>query len=210
MSGKNEYSRSSVEVDVKLENKEYQTNLLRKKPFKYRLTLDRKDLTIQRSFLSRNLEDELKQRENEVKEFRIRSQNAIVSPLLTQALVKKTEDFLESKLGMPVDVSDPSRRFRKAVKIVLVLCAMSKLWKRYDKHALRKTQDSEKSKKPLLSESMYISIHSKLNCDVRESLQTPPYRRTAEDETRIMVALSKYNVNRKRVISSKTGGICIL
>ena len=138
MSGKNEYSRSSVEVGIKLENKEYQTNLLRKKPFKYRLTLDRKDLTIQRSFLSRNLEDELKQRENEVKEFRIRSQNAIVSPLLTQALVKKTEDFLESKLGMPVDVSDPSRRFRKAVKIVLVLCAMSKLWKRYDKHALRK------------------------------------------------------------------------
>ena len=77
MPGKNEYSRSSVEVDIKLENKDYQTNLLRKKPFKYHLTLDRKDLTIQRSFLSRNLEDELKQRENEVKEFRIRSQNAI-------------------------------------------------------------------------------------------------------------------------------------
>ena len=196
MPGKNEYSRSSVEVDIKLENKVYQTNLIRKKPFKYRFTLDRKDLIIQRSFLSRNLEDELKERENEVKEFRIRSQNAILSPLLTQALVKKTEGILESKLVMPVDVSGSSRRFRKAVRIVLVLCVMSKLWKRHDKHALRKTQDSEKNKKPFFSECMYISIHSKLNCDVRESLLTPPYRRTVEDEKRILVALSKYNVIR--------------
>ena len=196
MPGKNEYSRSSVEVDIKLENKVYQTNQLKKKPFKYRLTLDRKDLTIQRSFLSKNLEDELKERENEVNEFRIRSQNAVFSPLLTQALVKKTEDILESKLGVPIDVSNPSRRFRKAVKVVLVLCVMSKLWKRYDKHALRKAQDVEKNKRPFFSEYMYISIHSKLNCDVRGSLLTPPYRRTVEDEKRILVALSKYNVTR--------------
>ena len=195
MPRKNEYSRSSVEVDIKLENKVYQTNLLQKKPFKYRLTLDRTDLIIQRSFLSKNLEDELKERENEVNEFRIRSQNAVFSPLLTQALVKKTEDILESKLGMPIDVSNPSRRFRKAVKVVLVLCVMSKLWKRYDKHALRKAQDLEKNKKPF-SEYMYISIHSKLNYDVRGSLLTPAYRRTVEDEKRILVALNKYNVTR--------------
>lgn len=91
-----------------------------------RVYIHRHISAIRRSQISINLEAYIEEREKEVYQFKTNNQNAILSPLLTQALVTRTErylDIIEQRALDPAgDDAQPFQRFWKYARIVRTLC----------------------------------------------------------------------------------------
>ncbi|XP_066917048.1 cyclic nucleotide-binding domain-containing protein 2-like [Clytia hemisphaerica] len=168
-------------------------------------------LQIKPSQLSRNLEQELKTRENEIRRFVEESQNAIISPLLTQALVKKTERFLNSNTSFECHAFSQSslHKFRRKVKVVCIICRIPRYWKLYDNKLLMqigvgRPEDrqqnilppirSKKNNPSINFDTRNFSVLNKLSDDVKECLKVHPERRSDLDKKKITLILSKYKV----------------
>ena len=203
---KTEYYRSVLDVDITFDKDKMRSYRKKLRPevaekSKPRTNRNRKHLLIDLSELSRNLELEITERESEVNEFRIKTQNAIVSPLLTQALVKRTERILDAIHS----VTPPSQprgieRFRKIAKTVIILCAISCRWKRYDSDLLRKIGGNSKigndTGKSVVhfDTKTFASFQSKLNEEVRQCLMMIPSQRGKLEEKKVASLLKKYRV----------------
>ena len=174
-------------------------------------------LKVYRSDLSRNLDQDLTDREQELRQFRIQTQNAVVSPLLTQALVKKTEDMLDAMDALIEEREEgdeaksaetnfgPYEKFRQAAKVISILCFIACRWRRYDSSLLKRVRQQptgspmKRKRQGLMSfdTKSFYSFVSKVPEEARDLMKVVPWRRTQEQIKKVQNYCRKVRVFQK-------------
>ena len=181
---------------------------------------DKLALQIKPTVASKNLEMELSSRYHELREFHLQTQNAVCSPLLSQALVRKTEKLLKP-ITITTRANTTLKKFQKAVNMVCIICKMSNMWKRYDEDndyletpqttrrrlvpTRRNNRTTTTTRRRLLKrhQSTYRSLNfeprnfsvlNQLPEDVKGSLKMQPEHRSDMDRRNIFAVLSKHKL----------------
>ena len=208
------YQRTILEISVEFENdsmKDTFSNsrqlLTRQKGTPNTFEQIYHDLMTQQIRVSKQIESDIASRERELVTFRETSQNAVVSPLLTEALVKKTKKLLENLPQIPSRKN--AKKFRRLAQIIRLLCAIFRNWKRYDVDLLLKIRKLQGEKQQLLpqlgrAKKSTLSItfdtrnfaifQSKISDDLKDCLLKRPSQRNYIDQRKIASVLSKYKV----------------
>ncbi|CAH3176758.1 unnamed protein product [Porites lobata] len=185
------YDKSIINIDINFDNED---QAIPKLPKPILPRKDRKDkiATIQPSAESRKTSAEIERRVQELQKFRRESQSAVEAPLLVTALVKKTNQRLDSIEERTYSQLSAFEKFVWAARVVHVLVSSCMRWRRYKKpdasskgkgsaaQSAAARKGSQKSGAGIGFDSRTFKGKSKISEELRQILTSVPRARTNE------------------------------